>query len=151
MLTAMLLGHRFSIVTMWQQWRHLYEKTIRDLGIGHLVASIRSIDVAPDNQNLMRGKESSIFPLLEAEARQAIDQDGADVILLGSTTMHQSHAYLCEKLEVPVINPGPLSYKLVETMLGLNLSHSRKAYPSSAIPNDAVITQMMAAAANLKP
>lgn len=151
MLTAMLLGHRFSIVTMWQQWCHLYEKTIRDLGIGHLVASIRSIDVAPDNQNLMRGKESSIFPLLEAEARKAIDQDGADVILLGSTTMHQSHAYLCEKLEVPVINPGPLSYKLVETMLGLNLSHSRKAYPSSAIPNDAVITQMMAAAANLKP
>ena len=32
MLTAMLLGSRFSVVTMWKHWFHLYEKTIGDLG-----------------------------------------------------------------------------------------------------------------------
>jgi len=146
MLTAMLLGSRFSVVTMWQHWFHLYEKTIGDLGIQHHVASIRSIDVAPDNQALLAGKEKDIFPLLLAEAEAAIAEDGADIILLGSTTMHQAHEYLSEHLQVPVINPGPLTYKLVEAMLGLGLSHSRAAYPVSPVPRTEMIAAMMAAA-----
>ena len=146
MLTAMLLGNRFSVVTMWKHWFHLYEKTIGDLGIHSQVASIRSIDVAPDNQSLLAGKEEDIFPLLLAEAEAAIAKDGADVILLGSTTMHQAHEFLSTSLDVPVINPGPLTYKLVEAMLGLGLSHSRATYPTSPVPRTAIIAAMMAAA-----
>ncbi len=146
MLTAMLLGSRFSIVTMWKHWFHLYEKTIGELGIRDHVASIRSIDVAPDNQALLAGKEEDIFPLLLAEAEAAIAEDGAEVILLGSTTMHQAHQFLSERLDVPVINPGPLTYKLVEVMLGLSLSHSRAAYPASPVPRTEMIAAMMAAA-----
>ena len=146
MLTALSLGQKFSIVTMWQKWRHLYTKTINDLGIAHALASIRSIDVAPDNQALLGGKEEDIFPLLEAAAYQAVEEDGAEVIILGSTTMHQSHAYLTEKLDVPVINPGPLTYKKVEMLLGSNLAHSRKAYPISPVPRDDMMKTMMDAA-----
>ena len=143
MLTALSLGNKFSIVTMWQKWRHLYTKTISDLGIAHALASIRSIDVAPDNQSLLSGKEEDIFPLLGEAARQAINEDGAEVIILGSTTMHQSHAYLAEKLDVPVINPGPLTYKKVELLLGSSLTHSRKAYPISPVPRDDMIKAML--------
>ena len=143
MLTAMMLGHRFSIITMWQKWQHLYDKTVNDLGIHTNLASVRSIDVAPDNQALLDGKEESIFPLLETAARQAIEEDGADVILLGSTTMHQAHAYLEKVLEVPVINPCPLTYKLVESFLGLGLSHSRLAYPKSLAPQNYMLHAMM--------
>ena len=146
MLTALSLGQKFSIVTMWQKWRHLYTKTISDLGIAHALASIRSIDVAPDNQALLGGKEEDIFPLLETAAQQAVEEDGAEVIILGSTTMHQSHAYLTEKLDVPVINPGPLTYKKVEMLLGANLTHSRNAYPISPVPRDDMIKAMMDAA-----
>ena len=146
MLTAMLLGSRFSVVTMWKHWFHLYEKTIGDLGIRDHVASIRSIDVAPDNQALLAGKEEDIFPLLSAEAGAAIAEDGAEVILLGSTTMHQAHQFLSARLDVPVINPGPLTYKLVEVMLGLGLSHSRASYPASPVPRTEMIAAMMAAA-----
>ena len=146
MLTAMLLGSRFSVVTMWKHWFHLYEKTIGDLGIAEHVASIRSIDVVPDNQSLLAGKEEDIFPLLLAEAKAAIAEDGADVILLGSTTMHQAHEFLSANLEAPVINPGPLTYKLIEAMLGLGLSHSRAAYPASPMPRTDMIAAMKAAA-----
>jgi len=120
MLEAMMLGSRFSIVTMWQKWRHLYEKTISDLGISHALASVRSIDVAPDNQALLGGREDDTFPLLEAAARQAIEEDRAEVIILGSTTMHQAHAHLVAALDVPVINPGPLTYKTVESLVSRN-------------------------------
>ena len=93
---------------MWQKWRHLYTKTVNDLGIEHALASVRSIDIAPDNQALLSGKEDELFPLLEDAAQKAIEKDGAEVIILGSTTMHQSHTYLAERLPVPVINPGLL-------------------------------------------
>ncbi len=142
MLMAMMLGNRFSIVAMWHHWRHLYEKTLKELGLGHACASIRSIDVAPDNQSLLAGKESEIFPLLETCARACVDEDGAEVILLGSTTMHQAHAYLAERLPVPVINPGPLTYKVAEAVLGLGLSHSRKAWPPSPAPRRELFRRM---------
>ena len=143
MLMAMMLGNRFSVVTMWQHWFHLYRKTIRDLGFAQQCASIRSIDVAPDNIGLLGGKEEEVFPLLEATARVCIESDGADVILLGSTTMHQAHSYLSDRLPVPVINPGPLSYKMAEAVLGLGLSHSRKAWPKSPAPKDDVLHAML--------
>jgi len=130
MLMALTLGDRFSILTMASRWKPLYKKALDELGLHHKCASVRAIEVPPDNQGLLSGKEEAIFPLLEAAARQAIEQDGADVLILGSTTMHQSHAWLSARLPVPIINPGPLSYKLAEAALGLGLSHSRTAYPA---------------------
>ena len=67
---------------------------------------------------------------------QPVDQQ---VIVLGSTTMHQAHGYLAAHLDVPVINPGPLSYKLAEAMLCLGLTHSRRAYPASPAPKHGLI------------
>jgi len=128
--TACMLGHRFSIVTMWERWFPLYRKTLRDYGLEGRLASMRAIGVRPDLQELLEGKEEIVFGKLEGEARRAIDEDGADVIVLGSTTMHQSHQYLAERLEVPVVNPGVVAYKLCEMFLELGLSHSKAAYPS---------------------
>mgnify|MGYP003343746905 CR=1 FL=1 len=71
---------------------------------------------------------SMLAPLLLAAARQAIDEDGADVLILGSTTMHQSHAYLAERLDVPVINPGLVGFKTCEMLLELALTHSKLTY-----------------------
>jgi allantoin racemase len=102
--------------------------------------------MTPDNRNLLAGKETEVFPLLLEAARECIEQDGADVILLGSTTMHQAHAHLAQRLPVPVINPGPLSYKLAENMLALKLRHSRKAFPKSQAEKDGMIDAMLSAA-----
>jgi len=129
MLTALMLGHRFSIITMARRWAPLYQKALDELGLHHKCASVRAIEVTPDNQALLSGKESDVFPLLEAAGRRAIEEDGADVLILGSTTMHQAHAWLSNRLPVPLINPGPLSYMMATAALGVGLSHSRTAYP----------------------
>lgn len=130
-LMAMMLGKRFSILAMWPHWKHFYEKNLMELGVAHACASIRSLDATPDNQRLLGGKEDKTFTALEELAVSAIKEDGADVIMLGSTTMHQAHAYLAARLPVPVINPGPLSYKLAEAVLDLGLTHSCVAFPPS--------------------
>ncbi len=148
MLAALMLGERFSVLTMASRWKPLYKKALDELGLHHKCASVRAIEVAPDNHALLSGKEEDVFPLLEAAARRAIDEDGAEVIILGSTTMHQSHAWLSQRLPVPVINPGPLSYKMVEAALGLNLSHSRQGYPRPIHPRLDMLQAMMTAAAH---
>jgi len=151
MLTALMLGDRFSVVTMWDEWKPLYTKTLNDLGLSHKCASLRAINMRPDNRNLLAGKEAEIFPALVAAAAACIDEDGADVILLGSTTMHEAHAHLRDILPVPVVNPGPLTYKLAEMVLGLGLTHSRKAFPRSLEPKDDMIRAMFDAAQIMDP
>ena len=74
-------------------------------------------------------------------------EDGAEVICIGSTTMHQAVPYLRENLPVPVINPGPLTYKLAEMLLGLGLTQSRKAYRKPEVDKSGMLAAMMAAAA----
>ncbi|KAA0973016.1 hydrogenase expression protein HupH [Pseudomonas sp. ANT_H12B] len=135
--TACMLGKKFSIITMWDEWFPLYEKTLTEYQLWPRVASLRSIKTPPDLRELLEGKEEVVFAKLEAEARRAMEEDGADVIVLGSTTMHQSHAYLAERLPIPVINPGLVAYKLCELMLTLGLKQSRKAYPAPQCLNDA--------------
>ncbi len=136
---ACCLGHKFSVITMWDEWFHLYTKALKEYGLESRCASLRSIKTRPDLEELLAGKEEVIFAKLEEESLLAINNDGADVIILGSTTMHQSHAYLQEKLPVPVINPGQVAYKLCELMLQLGLSHSKHAFNSPEQPHDSMV------------
>lgn len=130
MLLACMLGKKFSIITMWPQWHSLYEKTVAEHGIAHRLASIRDIGTRPDTADLLEGKEEVVFDKLLKEARAAVDNDGADVIILGSTTMHQSHAFLQEQLEVPVLNPGVVAEKIAELLVLTGTSHSKRSYPA---------------------
>lgn len=145
-LTALMLGNRFSVLTQWDGWIALYKKGVREYGLEEHLVSVRSINTLPDVENLLGGKEEVVFPKLRDAGLQCIE-DGAEVICLGSTTMHQAHGYLSENLPVPVINPGPLSYKLAETMLSLRLTQSRRAYPRPNVEKRAMIDAMARAAA----
>lgn len=140
---ASMLGHKFSVLTMWPRWYPLYRKTLKEYGLEARLASIRSIDVRPDAEALLTGKEDFVFAKLEEQARLAIEQDGADVLVLGSTTMHQSHAYLSSRLSVPVLNPGVVAYKMCELFLDLGLSHSKRAFPSPESNKDAGIASVV--------
>jgi Asp/Glu/hydantoin racemase len=68
------------------------------------------------------------------------------VLILGSTTMHQAHGWLAQRLPVPVINPGPLSYKMAEAALALGLCHSRAGYPAPMAPRLDMLQAMLDAA-----
>lgn len=135
---ACQLGKKFSILSMWDRWRWLYEKALHEQGLGHRLASIRTIGVRPDTAELLAGKEDSVFPLLLEAAQRAVEEDGADVLILGSTTMHQSHAFLESRLSVPVLNPGLVGLKTCEMMLDLRLTHSKRSYEAPECVADGI-------------
>lgn len=127
---ASQLGRRFSIISMWDRWDWLYNKVLAETGLSARLASVRSIGVAPDTAELLSGKEDIVFPQLLDAARRAIEEDGADVLVLGSTTMHQSHAFLQARVDVSVLNPGLVAFKTCEALLDLGLTHSKRTYQS---------------------
>lgn len=133
------LGRRFSVITMWPRWHWIYQKLALDTGLGSKLASIRDIDTRPDTAELLAGKEEIVFAKLEAACRRAVDEDGADVLILGSTTMHQSHSWLAPRLEVPILNPGLVAFKQCEMLLDLGLSHSKRTYFAPEAAQDALL------------
>jgi allantoin racemase len=142
---AAMLGKKFSIITMWDQWRYIYEKNLDTYRLWEKCASIRAVGVTPDTEALFEGKEEEMFTKITAEAQKAVDEDGADCIILGSTTMHQAGAYLSEHLDALVINPGPVALKITEALAELGLTHSKVAFPSSPTIHDEKLFSLMSA------
>lgn len=135
---AAQIGHRFSVITMWEPWRQHVLENAAKYGLTARLASVRHINTHPNPQELLAGKEHFIFGALEAAAKEAITGDHADVIVLGSTTMYQAYAHLAATLPCPVVSPGLAAYKACETLLDLGLSHSKLAYPSPESTCDSV-------------
>jgi len=99
-----------------------------------------------DYDKLYEGREDEVFPKMLEASRRAIAEDGAQCICLGSTAMYQAGDYLAKRLPVPVVNPGPLSYRLVKTVLAMGHRQSRVAYPEPLVRRDAAIHAMLDAA-----
>ena len=101
----------------------------------------------PDVSNLLGGKEDVVFPKLKAAAEQCIE-DGADVICMGSTTMHQA-------VRVPAREPAgadrqPRPAHLQARGDSCSASGSRRAaaaYPSPRVPKYEMLAAMLEGAA----
>ena len=145
LIFSLTLGRRFGVMAQWEQSLARYEKVLDEWGLRSRCAGVEHFDTPPDFANLITGKEDMVLPKMEAACRRLIER-GADVICLGLTTMHQAHGHLSSVLDVPVVNPGPLSYKLIQMMLSLGLSQSRTAYPKPLVPKTAMVHAMLDAA-----
>lgn len=142
-LLATQLGAKFSVITTWEPWRRDLLKVVSRYGLDHRLASVRSLNVPPDTHELLSGKEDFVFGELERIAMLAIEQDGADVIVLGSTTMYQSHEFLAARLPCPVLDPGTIAYQTCELLIDLGLSQSKLTYPSPMVNADHLFEAVM--------
>jgi allantoin racemase len=57
-----------------------------------------------------------------------VEEDGADTIILGCTSLIGFDEWLKEELKVPVIAPANLAIKILELLVDLNLTQSKKTY-----------------------
>jgi Asp/Glu/hydantoin racemase len=146
LLFALTMGRSFGVLAQWEPALARIHKSLDEWGLAGHCAGVEHFDTEPDFAGLIGDRRDEVFPRMAAACLRLVDS-GAEVIILGSTTMHEAHGYLSEILPVPVINPGPLSYKLVETLLAAGLSHSRRAFPRPLVAKEEMIHVMLDAAA----
>lgn len=124
LLYALGLGDKISVVTVLENTARVIGDRIRTYGLQGRVASIRFADVPVlELENTDQAGEAIL-----SEARKAIDNDGADVIVLGCTGMSPIAAFLQERLEVPVVDPAVAALTMAESLVRMRLSHSKKCY-----------------------
>ncbi len=104
-MLALTLGSRFAVVTMTLEQKLLYTRKLQQYGIADRCVSVRGIMEGDeiDYSGAFDGdeKQAIYFPRLVQQAMAAIEEDGADVIVLGSTNMFKAAPYMAERLPVP--------------------------------------------------
>jgi allantoin racemase len=126
---AMILGQRFSIITVLPNVLPLIQDLITLTGTGHKYASTRFINMPV----LDLHDTNTMKKALLQEMVQAIEKDGAHVLVLGCTGMMGLAGELHQELEkkgydAPVIDPAAAAMKIMESLVSLKLRHSRLTY-----------------------
>lgn len=130
MHVAALLGHKFSVISVVESVRPLIENISRLYGLEHKLASIRVIDL-PVLEIL--GDMEQLNHALAQQALHAVQQDRADVIVLGCTGFLGTAEAVTAKLraqgiQVPVIDPLPATIAIAQAICSLGLFHDPNLY-----------------------
>lgn len=127
MLYACILGHRFSVVTTNREWEPLLWDAVHHYGLAGRCASVCSTGMAV--LELESADSATTERKIIDAARQAVEQDGADVICLGCAGMAGLDEVVSRALGVPVIDGVVAALKLMEGALAAGwLTSKRLAY-----------------------
>ncbi|MGH2558970.1 MAG: aspartate/glutamate racemase family protein [Thermomicrobiales bacterium] len=126
MLVAANLGHRFGIVTVLENVVRPLENLALLTGVASKLASVRQIGVPVLELN---GDPDTTFRRLVEVSRCSIEEDRADILVLGCGTLSFRAAELQEIVGVPVVNPLQVALRTAEMLVACGLSHSKQSFP----------------------
>jgi allantoin racemase len=121
-VTAGLLAQRFTVVTTLERSRVLIDNLVRHYGMGAR-AKVRASDIAVLE---LEDGASGAIDKLRAEIERALDEDGAEAIVLGCAGMADLARKLQEIYGVPVIDGVAAAVKQAEALVSLGLSTSKR-------------------------
>lgn len=113
MLTACMIGRRFSIVTFAGALAPWYEECVAMHGLGARCAGVRALDGAFQSISDVQGEKEE---LLVGLANQAVEQDKADVVILSGAPLAGLAAKVRDRIPVPVIDPVAAAVRQAETL-----------------------------------
>ncbi|MCC8964169.1 aspartate/glutamate racemase family protein [Bradyrhizobium sp. Pear76] len=113
MLTACMLGRRFSIVTFAGALAPWYEECVAMHGLSTRCAGIRTLDGSFQSISDVQAEKEE---LLVALANQAVAQDGADVVILSGAPLAGLAAKVRDRIPVPVVDPVAAAVRQAETL-----------------------------------
>jgi allantoin racemase len=126
MLLASTLGHSFAVVSTISNGIVPAKDLAKLYGVYDKVVSWRSAEISV--QEMHKISEDEIIEAIFKEAKEAVERDGAEVVVLGCSGIPSID--LQEKLGVPVIDSGIVGFKTAELMadlyLKVGLTHSKK-------------------------
>jgi len=131
LLLAAGLGHKFSVLTVFDSMAAGQELLAYKAGVLAKLASVRATGIPV--LDLMKDTEFTKRRLIEV-AEVCVKQDRADAFLFGCMTM--SFLDLADEISAavgaPAVNAGKAALKHAEMLVSMRLSHSKTAYPMPA-------------------
>lgn len=126
MLTACSLGEKFSIIVGRRKWIPQMMSNVTRYGLGDRLASFKAIEMGV--LDFQRKHDETRSRQMEA-AREAVQNDGAEVVILGCTAEFGFWKELQRKLSVPVLDAVITPFKHAEYLAALvekfGWSHSK--------------------------
>ncbi len=119
---AAMLGAKFSIMTPRKQRIPSKREHVHLRGMSHFLASVRSLDLTVAETDADPGKTKQ--RLMEV-AKVAVEEDGAEVIVMGCAGMAGYAEDIERSLNVKVLDPSAVALKTAEAMADLGLTHSK--------------------------
>lgn len=102
LMTAAMLGERLSIVTFSPIMRRWYTDAVRDAGLLHRFAGVRT---PPTHGEDVANAGEALRDELVALCAGAVAEDGADVIIPGGAPLAGLAAHIADRTDVPVVDP----------------------------------------------
>jgi allantoin racemase len=140
---ALTLGSCFSILAVDPKARQSLAGTLQLYGLGDKCMSVRTPPVGVAEE-LAEDEADGLGEALLTEARAAIAEDGAEVVVLGTTRLPLIGRELADQLERPVIDPGLLAFQMARRLRLLGLSHSKAAFPAPKRLQDGKFVPLLA-------
>ena len=122
MAIACLLGHRFTTLTMLQQFIPYQQDLVRYYGFEAKCASVRAINV--NVEECVTNREKTLRELT-AQIRAIVTEDRAEVVILACAGLCGYDTELSRLAGVPVLDPVAVAVKVAEGLVGLGVSHSK--------------------------
>jgi allantoin racemase len=116
-LTAWTLGRRYSVVCMTPRHRVWYRECAEEHGLDGRLASVRPLPVTVTDVTKARDQ---FRELLIAECLKAVEEDGAEVIVLGGGPLAGLARTFRDSVPVPVLDPVECAVRLAEMLAGIN-------------------------------
>mgnify|MGYP005862516699 CR=1 FL=1 len=108
---AATLGHKFSIIVGRRKWIPKMEQNALLYGHERRLASFRSVEMGiPD----VEADPDKFFDRCLEEARKAVCEDGAEVVVLSEFANPAFWERAKRELEAPIIDPGVVCWKFAE-------------------------------------
>jgi len=129
MLLAVALGQRFSVITVLRNLLPVVYETAEVLGLHRKLASVRYVDIPVlEVMDRERLKKALLREMLEA-----LEKDGAQVLVLGCTGMSGVTSELSQRLrergyDVPIVDPSGAALKFAEALVKMGLKQSKLTY-----------------------
>ena len=123
MLTALNLGYRFAVISTGDKSKASYNLKALKLGVRDRLAYASGI---PVHVLELRTDEERTKKMILEEARKAVEEHLAEVIVLGCSGMIGLAELISEELKVPVIDPTITTFKIAEALASIGLKHSKR-------------------------
>jgi allantoin racemase len=121
--SAHLLGHRIAVIAISQRIQAWYREVIDSYGFGSRLASIRALDRP---LSAIGGVQEEHAQALQALAERAVDEDGAEVIVLAGAPLAGLARSLKGRLPVPVVDGVSSAVRHAETLAALQPGLARR-------------------------